>query len=217
MDTEIQPRAKYDALIARCEGLPPVRSAVVHPCDAHSLQGAIEAHAAGLIDPVLVGPEAKIRRVAKENGIDISSLAIVDAPHSHAAAARAVELVRAGEVAALMKGSLHTDEVMAAVVCRSVGTRTMRRVSHVFIMDVPTHLPEAAVHHRRRRQHRPDARRQGRYCRQRDRTRAGFGGGAAEGGHPQRGRDRHRENSVHDRGRGTVQDGRARADQGRNA
>jgi phosphotransacetylase len=150
MDAENQRCTKYDALITRCEGLPPLRTAVVHPCDVHSLQGAIEAHAAELIDPVLIGPGTKIRRVAKENHIDISSLAILDMPHSHAAAARAVELVHAGEVAALMKGSLHTDELMAAVVCRSVGIRTIRRISHVFVMDVPTYpkllfITDAAV------------------------------------------------------------------------
>jgi phosphate acetyltransferase len=142
--------AKYDALIARCEGLPPVCTAVVHPCDASSLQAAIEAGSAGIIQPILVGPAGKIRRVAQDAGIDISGLTIVDAPHSHAAAARAVEMVRAGEVAAIMKGSLHTDEVMGAVVCRSAGIRTVRRVSHVFIMDVPTYpkllfITDAAV------------------------------------------------------------------------
>ena len=145
-----QPHTKYDALIARCEGLPPVRTAVVHPCDASSLQGAIEAGGAGIILPILVGPAGKIRRVAEDARIDISGLTIVDAPHSHAAAARAVEMVLAGEVAAIMKGSLHTDEVMAAVVCRSAGIRTVRRVSHVFIMDVPTYpkplfITDAAV------------------------------------------------------------------------
>jgi phosphate acetyltransferase len=142
--------AKYNALIARCEGLPPVPTAVVHPCDASSLQAAIEAGTTGIILPILVGPAAKIRRVANEAGIDISGLTIVDAPHSHAAAARAVEMVRAGEVAAIMKGSLHTDEVMGAVVCRTGGIRTVRRVSHVFIMDVPTYpkllfITDAAV------------------------------------------------------------------------
>jgi phosphate acetyltransferase len=142
--------AKYDALIARCEGLAPVPTAVVHPCDASSLQAAIEAGAAGIILPILVGPEAKIRRVAKNAGIDLSGLPIVDAPHSHAAAARAVEMARAGEVAAIMKGSLHTDEVIGAVVCRTGGIRTVRRVSHVFIMDVPTYpkllfITDAAV------------------------------------------------------------------------
>jgi phosphate acetyltransferase len=142
--------AKYDALIARCEGLAPVPTAVVHPCDASSLQAAIEAGAAGIILPILVGPEAKIRRVAEIAGIDLFGLTIVDAPHSHAAAARAVEMARAGEVAAIMKGSLHTDEVIGAVVCRAAGIRTVRRVSHVFIMDVPTYpkllfITDAAV------------------------------------------------------------------------
>ena len=148
--SETQRHAKYDTLIARCEALPPVRTAVVHPCDAASLQGAIEAGAIGIIQPILVGTEGKIRRIAAEAGIDISGLAIVDAPYSHAAAARAVEMVRAGEAAAIMKGSLHTDEIMAAIVCRATGIRTARRVSHVFIMDVPTYpkllfITDAAV------------------------------------------------------------------------
>ncbi|WP_456306723.1 phosphate acetyltransferase [Limobrevibacterium gyesilva] len=142
--------AKYDALIARCHGLAPVPTAVVHPCDAASLGGAVEAGAARIIVPILVGPEAKIRRVAVQTGIDITGLEIVDAPYSHAAAEQAVVLVRAGRVAALMKGSLHTDEVMAAVVAKDTGIRTARRVSHVFIMDVPTYakplfITDAAV------------------------------------------------------------------------
>src|SRR5271154_5161223 len=109
MNTVGERHAKYDALIARCERLDPVRTAVVHPCDATSLEGAVQAGAAGIILPILVGPEAKIRRIADDNAIDISRHAIVATPHSHAAAARAVEMVRAGEAAALMKGSLHTD------------------------------------------------------------------------------------------------------------
>jgi phosphate acetyltransferase len=150
MDAQGVRHAKYDALIARCEGLDPVRTAVVHPCDAASLESAVQAGAAGIILPILVGPEAKIRRIAQENNIDISGLSIVATPHSHAAAARAVDMVRAGEAAALMKGSLHTDELMAAVVCRSAGIRTVRRVSHIFIMDVPTYpkllfITDAAV------------------------------------------------------------------------
>lgn len=150
MDVDLHRHAKYDALIARCAGLPPVPTAVIHPCDSHSLAGAIEAAAAGIIRPILVGPEAKIRRIAQESGIDLAGFIIENTPYSHAAAARAVEMVCAGQVAALMKGSLHTDEVMAAVVCRTNGIRTVRRVSHVFVMDVPTYpkplfITDAAV------------------------------------------------------------------------
>jgi phosphate acetyltransferase len=141
---------KYDALIAHCRGLPPVPTAVVHPCDQTSLAAAVEAAEAGIIAPVLVGPAAKIARVAAENGISIQGLPVVDVPHSHAAAERAVAMVRAGEVAALMKGSLHTDELMEAVVRGDGGIRTERRISHVLVMDVPTYhkplfITDAAV------------------------------------------------------------------------
>jgi phosphate acetyltransferase len=150
MDTAPAPHAKYDALIARCAGLPPVPTAVVHPCDAASLDSAVQAAAAGLIVPLLVGPEARIRRVAAEEGLDISPYRLIDTPHSHASAAKAVALVRSGEAAALMKGSLHTDELMGAVVPHDTGIRTDRRISHVFVMDVPTYhkllfITDAAV------------------------------------------------------------------------
>ena len=130
---------KYEQLLARCKSLPPVPTAVAHPCDASSLAGAAEAHTHGLIVPLLVGPAAKIAAAAKAAGIDLQKLEIIDAPHSHAAAARAVELVREGRAEILMKGSLHTDELMAAVVAREGGLRTGRRISHAFIMDVPTY------------------------------------------------------------------------------
>jgi phosphate acetyltransferase len=141
--------AKYDRLIAQCAGLPPVPTAVVHPCDATSLAGAMQAAEAKLIVPLLVGPEARIRRIADEEKLDISACRVIDTPHSHASAAKGVELVRAGEAAALMKGSLHTDELMGAVV-HEAGIRTERRISHVFIMDVPTYpkplfITDAAV------------------------------------------------------------------------
>jgi len=129
----------FARLLKRCEGLPPVRTAVVHPCDRDSLAGAIEAARKGLIEPVLVGPEARIRKVAAAEGIDLAGIAVIGVEHSVAAAERAVQLAREGEVDALMKGSLHTDELMAAVVERDVGLRTGRRVSHVFIMDVPAY------------------------------------------------------------------------------
>lgn len=141
---------KYEALIHACRALAPVRTAVVHPCDEHALAAAAEAAAIKLIKPTLVGPEARIRAIAARLGLDLTQLPIVATPHSHAAAAKAVELVRAGEADALMKGSLHTDELMAEVVRADTGIRTARRISHVFIMDVPTYpkplfITDAAV------------------------------------------------------------------------
>jgi phosphate acetyltransferase len=130
---------KYQRLIDRCRTLPPTPTAVAHPCDQGSLEGAIEAGRLGLITPILVGPTKRIREVAESGGIDLADLQIVDAPHSNASAAAAVELVREGKAEALMKGSLHTDELMAAVVNRATGLRTARRVSHCFVMDVPGH------------------------------------------------------------------------------
>ena len=129
----------YSKLLRRCDGLPAVSCAVVHPCDRDSLLGALEAARLGLIVPVLVGPEAKIRAVAAAHGADLTGIAIVSTEHSHEAAARAVQMARQGKVEALMKGSLHTDELLAAVVPSSTGLRTSRRVSHVFILDVPSY------------------------------------------------------------------------------
>ena len=130
---------KYEQLLVRCERLEPIATAVAHPCEATALAGAIDAAAKGLITPILVGPAAKIREVASAAGIDISRARIVDAPHSHASAAAAVALVRSGDAELLMKGSLHTDELLGAVVARETGLRTGRRLSHAFIMDVPTY------------------------------------------------------------------------------
>ncbi|WP_321939932.1 MULTISPECIES: phosphate acetyltransferase [unclassified Paraburkholderia] len=130
---------KYEALIAVCRSLPPLATAVVHPCDRSSLEGALQAKELGLIAPILVGPRERIEEIAAREHLDIAGCAIEDAPHSHAAAARAVELVREGRAEALMKGSLHTDELMGAVVSRDGGLRTERRVSHCFVMDVPRH------------------------------------------------------------------------------
>ncbi|HKE38555.1 MAG TPA: phosphate acetyltransferase [Casimicrobiaceae bacterium] len=135
---------KYQRLLDFCRALPPTPTAVAHPCDQSSLEGAVDAARLGLISPILVGPRPRIEAIAKEFGIDISALPIVDAPFSHASAEKAVELVREGKAEALMKGSLHTDEVMGAVVKRDTGLRTARRVSHCFIMDVPTH-PDALI------------------------------------------------------------------------
>ena len=130
---------KYEQLLERCRSLPPITTAVAHPCETSALAGAMEAAQLGLITPILVGPAAKIAEVARAQGIDLGTVRIVDAPHSHASAARAVELVRQGEAELLMKGSLHTDELLGAVVARETGLRTGRRLSHVFIMDVPTY------------------------------------------------------------------------------
>jgi phosphate acetyltransferase len=130
---------KYQRLIDYCQGLPPLPTAVAYPCDRSSLQGASEAAQAGLIAPLLVGPRERIEAVAREHGLDISPYEIVEAAYSQAAAATAVQLVREGRAEALMKGSLHTDELMGAVVRRESGLRTGRRVSHCFVMDVPGH------------------------------------------------------------------------------
>jgi phosphate acetyltransferase len=129
----------FARLIKSCEGMPPVICAVVYPCDNDSLLGPLEAARRKLIDPVLVGPEAKIREAAKAAGADISLYRIVDTENSRAAAEKAVAMARAGEVEALMKGSLHTDELMGAVVPSATGIRTARRISHVFVMDVPAY------------------------------------------------------------------------------
>jgi phosphate acetyltransferase/phosphate butyryltransferase len=133
------PGAQYTRLIAATDALEPVRTAVVHPCDPLSLTGALDAALQGMINPVLVGPEAKIAAAAAQAGRSLAGIQIIDAPHSHAAAAAAVALVRAGKVAALMKGSLHTDELMEAVVDPTLGLRTERRMSHVYVLDVPTY------------------------------------------------------------------------------
>jgi len=129
--------AKYQRLIDYCKTIPPTPTAVVHPCDQGSLEGAMEAARLGLIAPILVGARERIQAVADACGIDLSEVQMVEAPHSNAAAAAAVALVREGRAEALMKGSLHTDELMGAVVRRDTGLRTARRVSHCFVMDVP--------------------------------------------------------------------------------
>jgi phosphate acetyltransferase len=129
----------FARLLARCEGIPAVSCAIAHPCDRDSLLGPLEAAERGLIIPVLVGPERKIRAVAEQHGIDLGRFRVIDAEHSHAAAAKAVALARAGEVEAVMKGSLHTDELMGAIVPSATGLRTARRISHAFVMDVPSY------------------------------------------------------------------------------
>jgi phosphate acetyltransferase len=135
---------KFERLIATAQRQPPVATAVAHPCDDVSLRGAIEAADLKLIAPILVGPEARIRDAAARSGLDIKSFEVIDAAHSHDAAEKAVALVRSGRAEALMKGSLHTDELMGAVVARETGLRTARRISHCFIMDVPGH-PTALI------------------------------------------------------------------------
>ena len=141
---------KFERLVERAQRLPAVPTAIAHPCDEASLESAVEAAKLRLIVPILVGPEARIREAAAAAGLDISGFEIVDAAHSHDSAFKAVELVRCGRAEALMKGSLHTDELMAAVVARETGLRTARRISHCFIMDVPDHedaliITDAAV------------------------------------------------------------------------
>ena len=130
---------KYDRLIEKARQAIPPKTAVVHPCDQNSLEGAVDAARLGLMAPILVGPAGRIREVAAGFKLDISALPIVDTEHSHASASRAVELVREGKAEALMKGSLHTDELMSAVVKSDGGLRTARRLSHCFVMDVPGH------------------------------------------------------------------------------
>ena len=128
---------RYGQLLAAAARHAPIRMGVVHPCSIDALEGAVDAARLGLIEAVLIGPSARIRGLAADNGIDLAGLTLVDAPHSHAAAAQAVAMARAGELAALMKGSLHTDELLAEVVHGERGLRTSRRMSHVFVLDVP--------------------------------------------------------------------------------
>jgi phosphotransacetylase len=129
----------YERLLAACKSLAPVRMAVVHPCDTEALEAALEARDNGLIVPVLVGPEARIRSLAQTSGLDLGGIEIAATEHSHASADSAVAMARSGHVAALMKGSLHTDELLHAVLAKDSGLRTARRLSHVFLMDVPSY------------------------------------------------------------------------------
>ncbi|MGH6647916.1 phosphate acetyltransferase [Aquabacterium sp.] len=135
--TSVHPH--YDRLIDTARKLPPLRVAVVHPTNEVSLNAALESARLGLITPILVGPRGKIEAAARQSGIDLSGITLIDAPHSHGAAEAAVAMALKGEVDALMKGSLHTDELMGAVVRRDGGLRTSRRISHCFVMDVPGH------------------------------------------------------------------------------
>jgi len=130
---------KYEQLLERCKSLEPIPTAIAHPCDETSLSAAVEAANKGLIVPILVGPREKIQSAANSAGINLAGFQIVDAAHSHASAVKAVELLREAKAELLMKGSLHTDELMGAVVSRDGGLRTARRISHAFVMDVPTY------------------------------------------------------------------------------
>jgi phosphate acetyltransferase len=129
----------FAKLLRRCGNMTPVACAVVHPCDRHALLGPLEAAKRDLINPVLVGPKAKILAIARQENVDITPFKLVDVKHSHEAAIKAVTMARNGEVQALMKGSLHTDELMAAVVPSGTGLRTDRRISHIFVLDVPAY------------------------------------------------------------------------------
>jgi phosphate acetyltransferase len=146
----LRPHLQYESLIRACRGLPPIRTAIVHPCDESSLEAARAAAIGKLIEPVLVGPEKRIRELAAKMQFDLTNVELVPTAHSHAAAEQAVALARTGAVDALMKGSLHTDELMAEIIRKDTGIRTARRISHVFIMDVPTYrkplfITDAAV------------------------------------------------------------------------
>src|SRR5438477_7129220 len=136
---EARPGAKYDRLIAAAKAIPSEATIVVHPCDESSLRGAADAAEAGIIKPILVGPAAKIKAAASKHNIDISGFELIDAPHSEAAAAKGVELIHLAKGEMLMKGSLHTDELMRSITAKVNGLRTDRRISHVFIMDVPAY------------------------------------------------------------------------------
>ncbi len=139
-----QEHQRYQRLIERCKELAPTPTAVAHPCDESSLQGVVDAAREGLIEPILVGPAARIREIAAKAGLDIARFPMVEAAFSQQSAEKAVEQVRSGRAEALMKGSLHTDELMGAVVKRDTGLRTSRRISHCFVMDVPDY-PEALI------------------------------------------------------------------------
>ena len=136
---ETKPSTKYDRLIAKAQAIPAAVTIVVHPCDESSLRGVADAAEATIIKPILVGPASKIKAVAFQHNIDISSFELIDAPHSEAAAAKAVEMIHAAKGEMLMKGSLHTDELMRSVTAKAGGLRTERRISHVFVMDVPAY------------------------------------------------------------------------------
>ena len=139
MDTMLRHHGRYESYVRQAAADPPMRTAVVHPCSTEALRSAVELREQGLLDPLLVGPEHKIRATADAAGLSLAGIDIEAAEHSHAAAARAVELATTGRVAALMKGSLHSDELLSAVVATSSGLKTARRMSHVYVMDIPAY------------------------------------------------------------------------------
>ncbi|MFB9947220.1 bifunctional enoyl-CoA hydratase/phosphate acetyltransferase [Rhizobium puerariae] len=139
VDTMLRHHGRYEALIRQAVALPPMRTAIVHPCSTEALRSAVELRDQQLLDPILVGPERKIRTIADAAELSLEGIGIEAVEHSHAAAERAVELASTGKVAALMKGSLHTDELLSAVVAPSSRLRTERRMSHVYMMDVPAY------------------------------------------------------------------------------
>ena len=206
-------RSKYERLIAAAKQVPSVATLVVHPCDESSLRGVCEAAAAGIIKPVLVGPADKIKAVAAQFNLDISRFEIVDVPHSEEAAAKAVELIHAAKGELLMKGSLHTDELMRSVTAKTSGLRTDRRISHVFAIDVPGYaqtlwITDAAINIF------PDLDTKRDIVQNAIDLYAGNWPWRAEGRHPVGGRDSYVQDSFNHRGRGLVQDGRSRSDHG---
>lgn len=144
-DVAVRRHSRYEAFIREARARPALRTAIVHPCSVEAIQAAIDALDEGLLDPVLIGPEAKIRAAAEAANVSLDGIPIEAVEHSHAAAARAVEMGTAGQVAALMKGSLHTDELLAAVVAPASGLRTERRISHAYAMDVPAYSKPLVV------------------------------------------------------------------------
>lgn len=136
---ESKKQERYSAYLAEARQLPPIKTAIVHPCSKEAMVAAIEAWQEKFLEPVLVGPEAKIRKAANDAGVNIANITIVPTEHSHAAAQKAVEMAASGQVQALMKGSLHTDELLSAVVSAQSGLRTERRISHVYAMDIPAY------------------------------------------------------------------------------
>jgi phosphate acetyltransferase len=208
--------SKYDRLIAAAQNEVPAITVVVHPCDETSLRGAIEAAEEGLIVPVLVGPEMKIRTVAAENKLDLARYEIVDAPHSHAAAAKGVALIREGKGELLMKGSLHTDELMREVTSSSTGLRTSAASAMSSSWMCPT-IADTAVHHRCGDQHLPRSRYQARHHAKRYRSLGTDRARQAARCHPVCRRNGDNQNPVDHRGGGAVQDGGSRPDHRRSA
>ncbi len=211
LEVAVQAHSKYEALLERCRGLPPAPAAVAYPCDEVSLAAAVEAAEAGLIQPILVGPPGRIAEVAARHGLNIAAFRVVDAADDHQAAARAVELVRKGEAEMLMKGALHTDVLLHEVVQRETGLRTERRLSHAYIMDVPTYhkpllLTDCAINIY------PTLEDKVLDLSERDRPLPHPRGRPPQGRRPFGGRDGQSQDHRHARGRRPVQDGRPRPD-----